>query len=123
MATSGESVDNARTHERRYRRFNLEYPVHVKFPAGSSVSELDAVSRNVSIGGMLLEAASAIPQHSPVSFLMTLQGGPIVHPIELAGEGKVVRVESIGADTGFAVAVECDKPIAQIEGYLPAPAI
>jgi len=123
MATSGESVDNARTHERRYRRFNLEYPVRVKFLAGSSVSELDTVSRNVSIGGMLLEAPSAIPQHSPVSFLMTLQGGPIVHPIELAGEGKVVRVEPIGAGTGFAVAVECDRPIAQMEGYLRAPAI
>lgn len=104
--------------ERKYRRFNLSYPVHVKFRSGTSVSELDAVSRNVSLGGMLLETASCIPERTPVSFVMTLQGGRIVRPIELAGEGQVVRVETGGAPAGFAIAVQCKHPITQIEPYL-----
>ena len=105
--------------ERKFRRFNLRYPVRVKFHSGNPVSELDTVTRNVSLGGMLLETATAIPQHSPVSFVMTLRGGRIVRPIELAGQGKVVRVENLGAGAGFAVAVECKNPITQIEPYLP----
>ena len=106
-------------HERKYRRFDLRYPVHVKFEIGSTVSELDAVSRNVSLGGMLLESPSAIPQRSPVSFVMTLQAERMLHPIELKGEGEVVRVESGRGGCGFAVAVECRQPITQIERYLP----
>jgi hypothetical protein len=108
--------------ERKYRRFNLKYPVHVKVYSGNVVSELDTVTRNVSLGGMLLETAAVIPQHSPLSFVMTLRGGRIVRPIELAGQGKVVRVETLAAGAGFAVAVECNNPITQIEPYLPAAA-
>jgi hypothetical protein len=119
MAKPDETTPNARPQERKYRRFNLRYPVHVKFHSGSLVSELDAVSRNVSLGGMLLETAAVIPQHSPVSFLMTVQAGRMVHPIKLAGEGEVVRVENVAAGAGFAVAVECKHPIAQIESILP----
>ena len=105
--------------ERRFRRFNLHYPVHVKFQPGNVTSELDAVSRNVSLGGVLLETTSPIPLHSPVSFVLTLRGGRIVHPVELVGEGAVVRVEARGAGAGFAVAVECKQLITHIERYLP----
>jgi hypothetical protein len=104
--------------ERRYRRFNLKYPVHVKFHSGKLISELDAVSRNVSVGGMLLETATTIPEHSPVSFLMTVQRKPASRPIELTGEGEVVRVEN--RDAGFAIALHCKKPIREIETYLAA---
>jgi hypothetical protein len=104
--------------ERRYRRFNLNYPVHVKFRSGNSVSELDATSRNVSLGGMLLETASPIPERTPVSFVMTLGGGRIVRPIELTGDGHVVRVESSQAPSAYAIAVQCKNPITQIEPYL-----
>lgn len=76
--------------ERKFRRFSLRYPVHVEFHSGNSVLELDAVSNNVSIGGMLLETASLIPPHSLVSFVMTVQGGPVLRPIQLKGEGEVV---------------------------------
>jgi hypothetical protein len=107
--------------ERRYRRFNLKYPVHVKFHSGNSISELDATSRNVSVGGMLLETDAAIPQHSPVTFLMIVQKERTSRPIELAGEGEVVRVEN--RDAGFAIAVQCKQPISQIEPYLKAVAI
>jgi hypothetical protein len=119
MAKPDETTPNAPPQERKYRRFNLRYPVHVTFHSGNLVSELDAVSRNVSLGGMLLETAAVIPQHSPVSFLMTVQTGRMVQPIKLAGEGEVVRVENVPAGAGFAVAVACKYPIAQIESILP----
>ena len=106
--------------ERKYRRFNLKYPVHVKFQSGNMTSELDGMSRNVSLGGLLLETTSPIPPHSPVSFVLTLRGGTIVRPVEVAGEGEVVRVQPHGLGTGFDIAVECKKPIAQIERYFPA---
>src|SRR5215468_3035794 len=97
--------------ERKYRRFKLKYPVHVKFQSGNVTSELDATSRNVSLGGLLLETTSPIPRHSPVSFVLTLRGGTIVRPVELAGEGEVVRVQPSGLGTGFDIAVKCKKPI------------
>jgi len=108
-----------RPYKRKYPRFNRRYPVHVRFASGNLFSELDAVSRNVSLCGLLLETASIIPQHSPVSFVITLQGEQIVRPIELAGEGKVVRVEDVGTGAGFAVAIECKDPISQIEDIFP----
>jgi len=37
--------------KRKYRRFKLRYPAHVKF-SGDLVSEVDAVSRDVSVGGL-----------------------------------------------------------------------
>jgi hypothetical protein len=118
MPSPNEPPPKAYAQERKYRRFNLRYPVHVKFQSGNLLSELDAVSQNVSLGGMLLETASRIPERTPVTFLMTLQGGRIVRPIELAGEGEVVRVETRAVPTGYAVAVQCKNPIVQLEPYL-----
>ena len=106
-------------HERKYRRFSLCYPVHVKFHFGDSVCELQAVCKNVSIGGFLLETASPIPQHCPVSFIMTLHGGPVIRPIQVAGEGEVVRVEPHRPDARFAIAVKCKRPISQMQHALP----
>lgn len=50
------TADSTARQERKFRRFKLRYPVHVEFRSGELVSELDAVSRNVSTGGLLLEA-------------------------------------------------------------------
>ena len=100
--------------ERKHRRFALRFPVQVKFHAGSRDAELHAVSRNVSVGGMLLEVPSSIPQHCPVSFILTLQGGDIVRPIHLTGEGEVVRVQPQEAGVGFAIAVQCSQPLKEL---------
>jgi hypothetical protein len=104
--------------QRKYRRFSLQYPVHVKFSLGDSVSEVRTVSQDVSIGGLFLQAPAMIPQHCPVSFTMMVQGSQVARPIELAGKGKVVRVESNGSGTGFGIAVECDRPISHMKDYL-----
>jgi hypothetical protein len=105
--------------ERKYRRFNLSYPVRVRLRSGGVSSEIEAISRNVSIGGLLLETASIIPQDSEVSFVMTIQDDRVAHPIELVGEGNIVRVEN--TSEGIRVAVECKSPIAHLEHYFPRP--
>lgn len=97
--------------ERRHRRFLANYPVQVKAHRENAVSEHQAVTKNVSVGGLLIETASPIPQHCSVDFTMTLHGGPLVHPIRVVGEGEVVRVEPHGPGAGFAVAIKCKREI------------
>ncbi len=108
--------------QRQYRRFALRYPVHVRVNLGNAVSELRAVSNNISIGGVLLEADSTIPPHSNVSFTLTVIGHHIVGPTQIKGDGEVVRVEPHQSGAGFAIAVRCKPPISKLEQYLPAPA-
>ena len=100
-----------RPEQRKYRRFSASYPVHVKFHLEDSVSELQAVTKDVSIGGLLLETRSPIPQRCPVDFIMTLHGGPVTRPIKVMGEGEVVRVEPHGLDAGFAIAIKCKREL------------
>jgi hypothetical protein len=100
-------------YERRFRRFSLSYPVHVKFAAGESMVELDAVSRNVSLGGLFLDSTSPIPYGSQIEFTITL-GGAIPRLIILGGTGEVVRVEQREEANRFGIAVACAQPIHQI---------
>ena len=108
--------------QRRHRRFSVRYPVLVESPPGNALSGLRAVSNNVSIGGVLLEADVSIPQHCDVSFIMTVREHHVVGPIQLVGEGEVVRVEPHRSGAGFAIAVRCKRPISQLDDYLPASA-
>ena len=102
--------------ERQHRRFHLECPVSVKFQAAGCATEVGAISQNVSTGGLLVKSASLIPEHTRVTFIITVQGEWAGHPIYLAGEGEIVRVESSGA--AFAVAIKCETPIAQLDHCL-----
>ena len=65
--------------ERKHRRFDLQFPVCLSFPSGGVVRELDAISENVSIGGLLLKANDHVPPRTPVSLTMDVQG-PVVAP-------------------------------------------
>lgn len=103
--------------ERKFRRFQLRYPVHVEVRSGELVSEVDTVSRNVSARGLLFEAPLLIPLGSSVSFVMILRGSQFVRTIELAGEAEVVRVDPGGPEAGFGIAMKCSSPIRQIEHY------
>ena len=105
--------------ERRHRRFSVRYPVQVKFPLGNAISEIQAVSNNVSLGGVLLETATPIPQHCDVTFTLAVPKHHIVGAVQLAGEGQVVRVESHQSGVGFAIAVKCKRPLSRLEDYLP----
>jgi len=62
------------------------------------------------------EDEKTIPKDSQVSFVMTIEGNQVVHPIELIGEGSVVRVEE--TPSSVRLALECKNPIEQIENYL-----
>jgi PilZ domain len=106
--------------ERRYRRFSLCYPVAVKVDLGSASSEIQAVSNNLSLGGILVHADSALPQHCHVNFIMTVQDHNIIGPTKIVGQGEVIRVQPHHSGTGFAIAVRCEHPPSAMGGFLPA---
>ena len=103
---------------RRYRRFKLRYPVLLFFRTDEGIASINTFSEDVSIGGLALHCPVAIPEHSAVSFVISLRGRTL-RPIELMGEGEVVRVERRAAEAEFSLAVACQNPITQIEPYLP----
>ena len=108
--------------ERRHRRFSLCYPVAVRVDLGSASSEIHAVSDNLSLGGILIHSDSALPPHSHVNFIMTVQEHLIIGPTKVAGEGEVIRVQPHHSGTGFAIAVRCERPLSAMEGFFPAAA-
>jgi PilZ domain len=105
---------------RKYRRFHLECPVRVRFRSGGSATEVETISENVSIHGLLLRSVSMIPEQTTVSFVIKVPAEKTVHPIHLAGQGQVVRVENRGVGASFAIAIGCKTPILQLEETLPA---
>jgi len=119
MGTTSSGARLAKPDRRKHRRYDLHYPVQVIYCVGDTVVHLNAMSKNVSVDGMLLETPSAIPILSSVSFMITLVGGALSRSIELAGEAKVVRVECRGTETAWTSAVQYTRPIAQIEEYGP----
>ena|SRR5271166_4264082 len=104
--------------ERKYRRFELECPVIVRYSAADMPAEIEVVSQNVSIGGLLIKSALAIPEDMPVNFIITVRPDGAVQPIYLAGEGQIVRVTKSQDNGMFAIAVECKAPIARLEEHL-----
>ena len=106
-------IDNRQ--ERKHPRFRLECPVYIRFKADSFGTEVVAVSKDVSIGGLLVRTAAMIPERTPVTFIISVRGDQSIQPIYLAGEGEVIRVKSSGAD--FMIAVECKTPITQLEDH------
>jgi hypothetical protein len=82
----------------------------VRFDSGNAVAEVDAVTKNISLGGLLLESACLIPCGSPVEFTITLQP---MSRVKLTGDGEVVRVEPAETAGGFWIAVACSHPITE----------
>ena len=107
--------------ERKHRRFGFQYPVRLKVHSSDLAAEFQAMSRNISIRGLLLETSAMIPRHTPVSFMVTVEGSTPGRPIHFVGKGKVVRADRKAAKQGFAIAVECARPITQINHPIEAP--
>lgn len=103
---------------RRFRRFNIEYPVMVQYQIGGTNAEVEAVTKNVSIGGILIIISSTIviPLHAPIKFRICIRQDKAARCIHLAGEGKVVRVERDENKGEVAIAVKCDVPISHHRG-------
>jgi hypothetical protein len=92
----------------------------VKLQSTDSTIALDGVSRNVSICGLLIESSQMIPRQTRVSFVMTVHGEYGARPMQFIGKGKVVRVDYKEEHSAFAIAVECQRPIVQLEDHLAA---
>jgi PilZ domain len=122
MASLPKPGQPPRSERRQYRRFDLQYPIRLRFQLANSPGEIEAISRNVGVGGLLLETAVAIPQHTPVGFVMTIQGGRVVRPIHLVGDGEVARVEPGPSGKAFVIAIRCTEPISELESSLLASA-
>jgi hypothetical protein len=114
-----QDFDAPHRKQRRHRRFDLEFPVALSFPSGGGVRELAGISRNISIGGLLLRVHDPVPIRTRVSLTMAVEDPRLRHPIRLLGKGKVVRMERLESGAGFAVAIECKRPITEVEN-LPA---
>jgi hypothetical protein len=84
------------------------------------MAETAAVTRNISLGGLLLEAPCSIPCGSPVEFIITVGGGLISRPAKLTGAGKVVRVQLDEAADKFGIVLAFSQPIARMEQVLAA---
>jgi len=106
--------------ERRHRRFNLQFPVCLSFPSGGQVCELAVISQNVSLGGLLLKSGTLVPPLTQVKLTMDVKGPWSHRMVRLVAKGRVVRVEPLGPDSGFAIAVECERAITEMKGHLPA---
>jgi len=63
--------------QRKHRPYDLQCPVRLQLPQMPSVSSLDTVSRNVSLGGMLLDSKIPVPKVSWVFLTLTLCGQPM----------------------------------------------
>ena len=92
----------------------------MKVQFGSEATEFEAVSKNVSVGGLLVRSTGVIPQNTPVTFILSVHGERAVRPIHLIGEGEVVRVECEEVNATFVMAVKCKAPVTQLEEFLPA---
>jgi hypothetical protein len=105
---------------RRYRRFDLHFPVFLKFYVAGAIREIKAQSQNVSIGGLLLKTDEDISLGTQVKLTMELRSFNGGRPVHLLAEGKVVRVEPLAARAGYEMAIECRRPITEVWDDLPA---
>lgn len=114
-----QSAQKLTRQRRKHLRFILECPVSMTFATSQTLRALETISRNVSIGGLLVRSVSAILPHTPVSFVITVHGARSVRPIHLVVNGKIVRVESNQSDATFSIAVQCETTLTQSDEYLP----
>lgn len=100
---------------RKHRRFALEFPVRFQLRTGSTSTEVEGVSKNVSLGGLLVRSAVAVPADTPVTVVLTLHAGKSVRPVHLTSDGRVVRLEATVQDGVFMIAVQCNGPMTHPE--------
>jgi hypothetical protein len=100
---------------RRHSRFELKFPVSLNFESQGVVRELQAVSENVSIKGLLLKVRDRVPPRTSVSLTMEVRGPWFHRPVRLVAKGVVVRSEPLRTADGFALAIECQRPLVEMK--------
>ena len=113
---SSKKIAQLHARQRRYRRFDLHLPVRVGFSVDGTLQEVGTITKNVSVGGLLLETVDPIPLRTSVSLKVDLRSSS-GRPISLAAEGRVVRVELSASDLPYAIAVECKRPITEMTDH------
>jgi PilZ domain len=94
---------------RTHPRFRLHYPVHVNFSGNGIAHEIQAVTENVSTGGVLLASSELIPPKSAVEFVISVRKGLKVFGLKSAG--RVVWAEQQLPEEAFRIAIQCKRPI------------
>jgi hypothetical protein len=110
MAKTNDPPPTEFRERRKHRRFPVRYPVYLEWLIEGSACEVQAVTNNASVCGLLIDTSVAIPQDCPVEFTMAVYGGHVTRPVLVSGEGHVVRVESPGS-AGYAIAIKCKRDI------------
>ena len=103
---------------RRHRRFVLQFPVFLSVSAGKVAREYEGVSKNVSVGGMLIKTSQQLPLHANVTLTMQLSGRKSGRAIRLSADAEVVRVQPLPLEGKYAVGVKYHGPIADIRAHL-----
>jgi hypothetical protein len=106
--------------ERKYRRFELQFPVRLSYAEMGKARRLETTSQNVSIGGLLLKASDRVEAHTQVKLTLEVRSPLSGRSVRLNGEGEVIRVEAMGPGAGYAIAVECKRPISRMGEHLEA---
>ena len=96
---------------RKHARFLLRYRVRLKFRSEPRDAEFEGITKNLSIGGVLLESPSRIPEHRAVNFTIIAEGGQVIWPLAFAGKGEVVRIDPDRPGSGYVIALKCVHPI------------
>ena len=89
---------------RRDRRFIMSHPATVTFKKSPS-ADIAALTKDVSTGGVLLQAETPILEGSEVEVRIAVRTGA-----QLMGSGVVVRTSQKGGRM-FLIAVRCDMPL------------
>jgi len=113
MRPQQTTLDPPQVEARRYRRFKLALPVHMKFVSGATGQEIETISENISVGGVLVRSTVLIPQHTAVTLVVDVHGEKALRPVHVVGEGQVARVEKVEAGAAFLIAVECNAPLGE----------
>lgn len=105
-------------HVRKYRRFDLQFPVSLFCSAGEVARRIEGTSKNVSLGGLLVNTREQLPLGTKVGLTMELSGRSTRRTIRLSAEGEVVRVEPAHAESDYSIAVKCEGLISELRNRL-----
>jgi hypothetical protein len=92
-------------------RFALRYRAYVEYSLDGTECRLECATKNVSLGGVLIESPALIPLNSLLEFVITAAGERMIRQIEFMGTGEVVRVLPDPPGSGFVIAIKCTHPI------------
>jgi PilZ domain len=111
------AASNSNWPKRKYHRFKLHQPVLITFESGESHAELEAVSENVSSGGVLLKCDWIIPLGTVLTLKMNVPGQRALRPLRMVARGETIRVEGNKNDGTFYIAVRFVSPVTRIEAH------